>query len=300
MTRLLDLFGSDLSELRGDALIDAIRRAEGRTVMAEIVAGEPPLVAGVSNPELACAFGADLVCLNLVDSAGVGVLVGGLEDLVPSPTGLRGLSRLLGRPVGINLEPEMSTVPDAFRATADAARAASCSGAAFVVITANPKRGARIADIAAAVDTVREAAPQLVCFAGKMHGAGAEDSLTPGTAISVLDAGARGVLVPLPGTVPGMSEADAAAMVATAHERGALAIGTMGTSQEGSDPETVRSLALAGKRAGVDVHHVGDSGFRGIAVPENLYAYSVTIRGIRHTWSRMARGVRASWSERGN
>ena len=42
------------------------------------------------------------------------------------------------------------------------------------------------------------------------------------------------------------------------------------------------------KMTGTDVHHLGDCGLFGIALPENLMAYSITIRGRRHTYRRMA------------
>jgi hypothetical protein len=295
--RMLDRFGSDLAALRGDDLLAAIRAAEGRTMLSEIIAGSPPLLAGTANAELAAAFGADLLCLNLLDPRQEGVLVPGLEAVTPAPTGCDGLARLLGRPVGCNLEPDLADVPEGLRASAGAVAAAGRSGAAFVIVTANPGRGARLADLAAAVRTVRTTAPDMLCFAGKMHQAGAEERLGPTVAEELVAAGAHGVLVPVPGTVPGVREDDAAAMVDAARDAGALAMSTIGTSQEGADVDTVRRLALVAKRIGVDIHHIGDAGYTGIASPENLYAYGVAIRGVRHTWNRMARNVRASWHE---
>ena len=296
MTRILDRFGADLADLRGDDLVEAIRAAEGRTILAEVVAAAPPLLAGTSNAELVSAFGADLVCLNLIDPTEADrVLMPGLEALDPPPVGFAGLSRLLGRPVGLNLEPDVDTVPEPVRASGSRARAAAEAGAAFVVVTANPGRRVTGRELAAAVATVRNAAPGLVCLAGKMHQAGAEEPLGPDLASALVDAGAHGVLVPLPGTVPGLSEDIAAAMVRAVRGRGGLAVGTIGTSQEGADRDTLRSLALMAKRIGVDVHHIGDAGYTGIAHPENVYAYAVAVRGVRHTWNRMARNVRANW-----
>lgn len=65
----------------------------------------------------------------------------------------------------------------------------------------------------------------------------------------------------------------------------------IGTSQEGADPETIRSIALMAKQSGTDLHHIGDSGLPGIAVPENIMTYSIVIRGIRHTYRRMAMSI---------
>jgi hypothetical protein len=297
MTRLLDLAGPELAALRGGELIDAVRASEGRVLLSEVVAGVPPLVTGCSNLELVCAQGADLICLNLFDPTSDGPAVRGLEHVKPEPEGIGGLGRLVGRPVGLNLEPDVATVPEAFRATEVNLRAARESGAAFVVVTANPGRGATVEDIAAATDTALRVGG-MCCFAGKMHQAGVTEGFRPEVVERLVEAGAHGVLVPLPGTVPGISEADAGAIVNAAHGSGAIAMGTIGTSQEGAHEDTIRELALTAKRVGVDVHHIGDAGLTGIARPENIYAYSVAIRGVRHTWSRMGRNVRASWGHR--
>lgn len=295
MTRILDRFGPDLAALRGDELRRSVAAAEGRTLLAEVVATAPPLLAGTSNAELVAAFGADLVCCNLVDPAVEGPVVAGLDALDPPATGFAGLARLLGRPVGCNLEPDVDAVPAPLRATATAAAAAADGGASFVVVTANPGRGVLVDDLARAVAATRGAGTDLLVFAGKMHQAGAEEPLGAEVARRLVDAGADGVLVPVPGTVPGLGEDTARAMVETARAGGALTMGTVGTSQEGADPATIRELALTAKRVGVDVHHLGDAGWTGLAPPETIYAYGVAIRGVRHTWNRMARAVRARW-----
>ncbi|MEX1164177.1 MAG: hypothetical protein WEB03_11415 [Nitriliruptor sp.] len=295
MTRILDRYGPDLAALRGPALLDAIREAEGRTVLAEVIASAPPLLTGTANAELVAAFGADLICCNLVDPAAEGVLVTGLEELDPPPAGFGGLARLLGRPVGCNLEPDLPSVPRAVRGTASAGRAAVSNGAAFVIVTANPGRGAGLADLVRTVRTLTEAEPGLVVLAGKMHQAGAEETIGPHTAEALVAAGADGVLVPVPGTVPGVSETTARETVVAARAAGAVAVSTIGTSQEGADLTTIRTLALTAKRIGADVHHIGDAGWTGVASPDVIHAYSVAIRGVRHTWNRMARGTRASW-----
>ena len=65
----------------------------------------------------------------------------------------------------------------------------------------------------------------------------------------------------------------------------------VGTSQEGADAETVRTIALESKKAGADIFHLGDAGLLGMAPPENLFAASVALRGKRHTYRRMASSV---------
>jgi hypothetical protein len=298
LTRLLDLWGRSLAELGGESLRDSVLGSEGRVVMAEVTAKAPPLLSGTSNAELVAAFGADLVCLNMIDPSAPGPLVEGIEKVDPTPESFVDLARFLGRPVGLNLEPDLEGVPKGYRASESIIDAAAAAGASFVMITANPGRGAGIADMAQSVQRVRKSAPSLLCLAGKMHQAGTDERLDTRTVDRLVDAGAHGVLIPLPGTVPGIDEATVRAMAAASHEAGAIAVGTIGTSQEGAEVETIRSLALAAKRAGMDIHHIGDAGYTGVAVPENVYAYSLALRGRRHTWNRMGRGTRASW--RGN
>ena len=33
---------------------------------------------------------------------------------------------------------------------------------------------------------------------------------------------------------------------------------------------------------------LGDTGYFGMALPENIMAYSIAVRGVRHTYHRMA------------
>ena len=83
----------------------------------------------------------------------------------------------------------------------------------------------------------------------------------------------------------------ARALISCAHRHGALTITPIGTSQEGADTDTIRRIALMCKMAGTDIHHIGDTGYTGMALAENIMAYSIAVRGIRHTYHRMAMSV---------
>ena len=50
-------------------------------------------------------------------------------------------------------------------------------------------------------------------------------------------------------------------------------MGTIGTTQEGADTGTIRALALISKRAGCDLHHIGDAGFLGPLIPRTSCNY---------------------------
>jgi hypothetical protein len=288
--RLLDLDRDAASRLRGSALSAAIAAAEGRTIVAEVVAGAVGLVSGVHDAEVVAAVGADVIVLNLIETATGqgGWLFPGL-GLVSS---LGDLARRIGRPVGVNLEP--GDVPAGRRATPDVARRLLDDGAALIVVTANPGTGSTYADLARVCAQLREAAgSEAAIWAGKMHHAGARETMTASALVSLVEAGADGVLLPVPGTVPGVTRESAHAGCAAAQDAGAIVIGTVGTSQEGTHVEVARTLALVAKEVGVDAHHLGDAGLGRAPDPELVYAWSVAVRGRRHTWRRMAWGNRS-------
>lgn len=75
------------------------------------------------------------------------------------------------------------------------------------------------------------------------------------------------------------------------HNEGALVLSAIGTSQESSDEDTIKQIAIANKICGVDIQHIGDAGYAGLAPVENIFALSKAIRGMRHTASMMARSI---------
>ena len=267
MKRILDCGPEDFTRMDGTALLDSVRRSDGRTLLCELLWPSPSLVDGATNGALAVAFGADLVLLNKFDG-----------------DGLPGLQKGLGRPVGVNVEPadDVPPHPRASRENLERLRVAD-----FVVVTANPDAEVGVEGMAGAVDLARDVLPRTPIFVGKMHGSGGRGLVGVGE-ISRLAEAADAVLVPAPGTVPGSREEAVARLVDAAHDAGALAVAAVGTSQEGADEETVRELSLAAKRAGADVLHLGDAGLSGVTDPKNIMAASVAIRGRRHAYRRMA------------
>lgn len=234
-------------------------------------------------------------------------VINGLTRVAPEDT-VRELKRLTGRMIGINLEPveediaagnsdtlwEMSQGRKA--TVANALRAAEM-GVDMVLLTGNPGNGVSnkaITDSLRAIsDRLKD---RLILAAGKMHasgvtGEGGENIITKKDIGEFIDAGADIILLPAPGTVPGITMEYVRELIAYAHSRGVLTITAIGTSQEGADTETIKRIALMCKIAGTDIHHIGDTGYPGIALPENIMAYSVAIRGIRHTYHRMAASV---------
>ena len=263
----------------------------------------PPLYPDVTNAELTASFGADLLLFNVFDVFNPEVR--GFTPSNPEEV-IHEIKYLTGRPVGLNLEPvdlnaeqiETLDAVDRGRIASDEALAQAKSlGFDFICLTGNPKTGVTNAEITNAIQRARRTfGSDALIIAGKMHGAGVTSETGSGiiseSALDAfIDAGADIILMPSPGTVPGITTEDAQKYVAYVHSKGALAMLTIGTSQEGADESTIRQIALAAKMAGADIHHIGDAGFYGIAVPENIMAYSITIRGRRHTYVRMARSI---------
>lgn len=295
---------SEIAALNRSELLRAIGASEGRTVVCETVGALPPVLGDVTNAELAASQSADILLLNMFDVRQPLVL--GLPACKPEDI-VRTLKRLTGRPIGINLEPvtrasEVETDPqwaltDGRRATAENARLAADMGVDLILLTGNPGIGVTNDAILNTLSVLRDAVgDRVILAAGKMHAAGIASEggtgiLSAEDARAFAAAGADIVLLPAPGTVPGITLEGAHALVAAIHTAGALAMTAIGTSQEGADADTIRRIALNCKMAGADLHHLGDAGLTGIAVPENIFAYSVAIRGIRHTYHRMAQSV---------
>lgn len=306
MKRMLDCYASDFADISGKDLLAAIAGAEGRVIACETIGSIMPMLGDITNAEFAAAMGADILLLNIFDVRNPSIR--GLPKTEPSNV-IRKLKELTGRPVGINLEPveqilssldpeeNMWAMTDGRKATLENARLAVEMGVNFIVLTGNPGVGVTNTAITRTLQEYRrEFDDRIVLIAGKMHASGiltegAENIITREDIRSFHDAGADIILLPAPGTVPGLTLEYIRDLISYAHSLGCLTITAIGTSQEGADIATIRQIALMCKMAGTDIHHLGDSGYGGMALPENIQAYSIAVRGIRHTYRRMAASV---------
>ena len=125
-----------------------------------------------------------------------------------------------------------------------------------------------------------------------MHSAGVSEPVINLDFVKrLIEAGADVILIPSIGTVPGITLEMAHDTVELCHLHNVLAMSAIGTSQEGSGIETIRWMALQNKIAGVDIQHIGDAGYSGVAPVENIFELSKAIRGLRHTVSKMSRSI---------
>ena len=67
VTRIISANASEILKMNGAELKQSIKASEGRTVLSENVVIEPA-IDGLTTSEIAAAFGADLILLNLFDT----------------------------------------------------------------------------------------------------------------------------------------------------------------------------------------------------------------------------------------
>lgn len=309
--RLISASYSEVTKMTAQELKQSIKASEGRTILSENVVAAAPQAGDISNAEVAAAFGADLILLNLFDC--FNPIVQGIPGMSfdevmkywqypeqnkinPIPI----LKKLVGRPIGVNLEPvddasemfsEKLTISKGRTSSKETIQKAEEMGIDFICLTGNPGTGVTNAEIAKAVKIAKENFSGLI-IAGKMHSAGSDEPVVSNEAVEAYaKAGADILLLPAVGTVQGFTEDNLKAAVAIAKKYDLLTMSAIGTSQESANKETIRQIALINKICGVDIQHIGDAGYGGLAPAENIYEMSVAIRGMRHTINRMARSV---------
>lgn len=295
--RLVSANASDIIKMNAEELKNSIKASEGRVVLTEIVATREAYEPGITGAEIACAFGSNMVLLN-----GVDIFAPVIEGLgqYDDDNFVELLKKYTGRPIGLNLEPvdteadmleDRVVISKGRQASKETFLRANEVGLDFVCLTGNPGVGVSNEAVINAVKIGKENFDGLI-IAGKMHGAGVnEPVITVEIAKEIIDAGADIILVPSIGSVPGLRPEQVYEVVDYAHSKDILVMSAIGTSQETSDSETIKRMAIDNKIAGVDIQHIGDAGYHGMSIPENIYDLSVAIRGRRHTITSMSRSI---------
>lgn len=285
MQRILNCRASDFSStVSGDDLVNAIISSEGRVIMAEVAATASPLYAEITNAELLCAFGVDIILLKGLNCqhqqvAGSSAAFG--------ETAVAQIKQLTGRLVGVSLEVlPIDAVNDG--KTFSLENLALVQDADFICLTGYDKPGVTAERMHQAIHQTREHCSKMILVA-KFYGSGVA---APEEYASYIVAGAHGVVIPAPASCRGANEGNVGAAIAAVQREQGVAITTISSSQEGADCATVRAIGLASKSCGSDMHNFGDAGVAGIADPESVKALSIAIRGRRHTYVRMSASLR--------
>lgn len=293
--RLLSANATEIVEMTSTELKQSIKASDGRVVLAENVVTRTPVIPDITNSELSRAFGADLILLNGLDAFDPKIV-----NIDENKHVIKELRKLVARPIGVNLEPvdvqatmteEKLNISEGRQASPKTVKALEQLGINFICMTGNPGTGVSNERIVNAIADTRANFSGLI-IAGKMHSAGVDEPVITKTFVNkFIDAGADIILAPSIGTVPGFDEIQLKEIVKTVHQHGGLVMSAIGTSQESSDPTTIRDFAIRNKVCGVDIQHIGDAGFGGLAPVNNIFELSKAIRGERHTVSMIARSI---------
>lgn len=301
--RLLDFGGKEFLSVTPLELKQSILASEGRTILAEALAGPYTYLPNLTNAELERAAGADLILFNALNL--LEPLFAGIPDYVKASDQVDWIRQATARPLGVNIEPidinanmaePRFDIPKGRMASPETFEAAQRLGFSFICLTGNPGTGVTNEAIKASIALARKYFHGLI-IAGKMHGAGVDEPvLTKNVARDFIDAGIDILMTPAPYTVPGFTQEDLTQIVTMVKsfnkgkniEEKVLVMTANGTSQDSSDISTIRAIALASKACGADLQHIGDS-FNGVALPENIFAMGEAIRGRRHQLNMLAR-----------
>lgn len=294
--RFLSATASEIMAMSAEELKQSIKASEGRIVLSENVVSREPYISECTNAEMARAFGADLILLNAFDA--FNPIIKGLSENEENP--IDSLHRLVARPIGVNLEPvdlntemlsETLAISKGRQAHKETIQAIEKLGIDFVCFTGNPGTGVTNEAIIKSVKLAKQYFSGLI-FAGKMHSSGVNEPVADLEVVKeLISAGADVILLPSIGSVPGFLHEELIEAVKVAHQHGALVMSAIGTSQETSEPETIRYMAIQNKLCGVDIQHIGDAGYGGLAPVENIFALSKAIRGQRHTMAMIGQSI---------
>ncbi len=316
--RLLHATPCQILSMGPEEMLTAIQMSEGRTLSVCARARSANLVDYVTNAEVAAAFGADIVMVDTFEPANP--YLPGWSSKNPEedeatrhlqvPLGkgytLKEIRALIGRPVAmllvVNSDENRAGAIKHYGnilATEENIQLAIASGANLIILTGWAPKDI----LAKTVRIARELTQgKTILEYSRPHGPGligqSDAGMGPAGLISkeeiglLLDLGVDVIGLPGPGTYPGFTVECAGQLVEMIHNGDAMAALGLHTSQEGSDIETIKRLAILAKMAGADIHELGDSGFNECMIePQNILAYSIAIRGRRHTYRRMAMSI---------
>ncbi|WP_413110360.1 dihydrodipicolinate synthase [Thaumasiovibrio sp. DFM-14] len=286
--RIFDYTAEDVRNASREQVVNSIRHSEGRTIMVENVVSITPPIDLVSGPEIAAAFGADMITLNCLDIMDPKIKV--LSEIADEYMTIEQVKALTGRLIGCNLEPVPANVGhvDVGRTvTKETVERAVELGLDYVMLTGNPGNCVTQETIMEAIGLVRNVSKDIIVVAGKMHAGGVGNDYNLNIVPGFAEAGADIMMFPAPYTTPGVCADMAKEMMAAVHNSGMLGMLAIGTSQEGATESYIEQVAMASKAAGADIVHIGDGGYSGIAPPENIMRLGLTLRGRRHQFKRM-------------
>lgn len=294
--RLLDATASDFLQMNASDLQESIRLSEGRTVAAEAICTYESPVEGVSHGEIARAMGADIIVLDHYDPLNP-IIQGTPSHMLQSDTPLLAYKKLLGVPIGINMivaEENMAESIGGRLITPTHVEAAVKQGVDLINIYARPQMGGTHQMMIDAIQKILQQHGQDVLliavpsFSRPAPRTDTDVNLFIHDSRQLMTAGCHAIALPMPSTKQGWLWKSAQSIIDAIHAEGCLAWLFLTGSVEGASPNTIEILTLHAKQSGADAYRIDEAGLSGMAIPKNIYTFSVAIRGERHTLRRMA------------
>ncbi|MGN1344639.1 MAG: hypothetical protein ACI4U3_08670 [Traorella sp.] len=302
ITRFIDCTYDQMEEMSAQELKRSILMSEGRVLCAQTNSMCVNHVSGVTNLEVCAAMGSDMIMINTYH----------LNDEKYNPSfknlsfqRLKELSRCC---LGIYLECSNEGNESNFSlkgedylmgrvATKENLEKVIELGAKFLVLGGNPGMGTKLDIVIESVKKAKEiVGDRCLIMAGKWEDGVDEKVLGDPMADydakeiikKLVDAGTDVITLPAPGSRHGITVECIRDLVTYTHQLGAAALCFLDSSVEGADEDTIRMISLWMKQTGADIHAIGDAGYVGMPVPENIYTMSIALRGRRFTFKRMA------------
>lgn len=309
MKRLLNFQGGDFLKASPLELKQAILASEGRVIVSESVVTSQSYVSGLTNAEIEKAFGADILLLNCLDLENP--KINGVPERIRNH--IKWLKKATSRPLGVNLEPvdtkaamtqSREELPKGRISSIANYKLANDLGLDLICLTGNPATGVSNEQILLSIKEAKENFNGLI-IAGKMHAAGTDEPvMNLEIAKDFIKAGIDILLIPAPYTIPHFNEDDFKEIADYIYDYNkgkdikekVLIMSAIGTSQETSDKDTIRQIALKAKANGAHLQHIGDA-MNGISLPENIYTMGVAIRGIRWQIYQMSSSNYRNWEQ---
>ncbi len=274
----MNIVKSNSKELRKiiqrNNLKTAIKNAQGRVILTEIVVGTQQKYTGICNAKLMKNFGADLITLKKYNYS---------EYQMEKYHEYRSVGAMIGLNFEIkqsNMEAEIDTL------TSENIEVIKNQEIDYIVVTVYPQSKIKLSEIKKQLLALKKEYQGLIIlnyyvvtpelFKREIYNNIEELA-------KIIDA----ICIPIPGTVAGVNTNDVQDLITDIHKNDLLTIGTICTSQESANPSQISSLGLTAKQLGFDIHMFGDAAACNIPEELNVFEYSIAIRGKRHTYYRM-------------
>lgn len=300
--RLIDLSFNEMNTYNANELKESIRKCEGRVFCGQTNSLAPGIISGTTNAEIIAALGTDMILMNAYnvnnDKYNKGMQGYNLKDI-------KNLTRNM---LGVFLEAKSYCddtsnpfgSPEFLKGrVSNEENINEClnQGVQFMIIGGNPGMQTKLDDTVEAVKNAKKIIEnRCLIMAGKWE-EGVDEKIfgDPNAEYDsktyikkLVDAGCDVVIFAAPGSRVAINVDCIRDLVTYTHSLGALAMCLLDSSVEGADTATIRQIALMMKQTGADIHTIGDAGYNGIAVPENICAMSLALRGRKITLKKMA------------